>query len=61
MDDDIFFDDSEIDHRLLERKLADNEAKKRDKYLWDKGYLDGLEWAETNYKVFDLANNQEML
>jgi hypothetical protein len=28
MDDDIFFDDSELDPREQERRLADNELKK---------------------------------
>ncbi len=49
MDDDIFYDESEVDMRLVERRLAENEIKKKQKELWNKGYLDGLEWAESHY------------
>lgn len=49
MDHDIFFDDSEIDPREAERRLAENEMRKKDRELWDKGYLYGLEFIETNY------------
>lgn len=31
MDDDIFYDDSEIDQRALEFKLAENEANKHNR------------------------------
>ena len=45
----MFYDESEIDPVAIERKLAENESVKRGKEMWDKGYLDGMEWAETNY------------
>lgn len=46
MTDDIFFDDSEINPIQAERLLADNEYHKLEKEQRDKGYLDGMEWAE---------------
>ena len=55
MDDDIFFDDSELDPREQERRLADNEQKKREKEHWNQGYLTGLEWAEANYLTMELS------
>ena len=54
MDDDIFFDDSELDPREQERRLADNEQKKREKEHLNQGYLTGLEWAEANYLTMEL-------
>ena len=46
---DVFFGDDEIDPRLAEMRLAQNEIKRKEQEIWDKGYLDGLEWAEANY------------
>ena len=57
MDDDIFFDESELDPREQERRLADNEQKKREKEHWNQGYLNGLEWAEANYLSMELSQD----
>ena len=59
MDDDVFFDDAQVDTVALERRLADNELKKQAQVLWDKGYLDGLEIAETFFRQFDLGENPD--
>ena len=57
MDDDIFFDDSELDPREQELRLAENEMKKRDKEHWNQGYLTGLEWAVANYLSIELSQD----
>lgn len=54
MDDDIFFSDQEMDQRTQDKILAENEKRKIDKELWNKGYLNGLEWAESNYEQLEL-------
>ena len=61
MDDDIFFDDSEVDHRQMELKLAENEQTRITRDMWNQGYLHGLEWAENNYALFDFAIDHESL
>jgi hypothetical protein len=33
--DDIFFDDSELDPREQERRLAENELRKKEKEIWN--------------------------
>eukprot|EP00347_Sterkiella_histriomuscorum_P016542 403352794 len=61
MDSDIFYDDSEVDQRQVDLKLAENEKRKLSKDLYNKGYLDGLEWAENNYALFDIQEIPENL
>ena len=53
--DDVFFDDSEIDIITAQRRLADNEIKRKEKDMWNHGYLAGLEFAEANYLDMELT------
>ncbi|CDW85030.1 UNKNOWN [Stylonychia lemnae] len=61
MDDDWFQDDSQIDSRQLELKLAENEQKRNQRDQWNKGYLDGLEWADKNYSSYDLNESDSSI
>ena len=58
--DDIFYDDSELDSRSQELRLADNDTRRREKLFFDKGYLDGLEWSETNYQSVMLQDSDRV-
>lgn len=56
-DDDFFGDDSFINQREHELRLANNEVKKMQHQLFNQGYLSGLEWAEANYLECELTHN----
>jgi ribulose bisphosphate carboxylase small subunit len=58
-DDDFFGDDSDIDMRQHEQRLAENELKKQQRAMWNQGYLAGLEWAEAKYLELELKDQEK--
>ena len=52
MDDDDWFD-ADADDRWVELKNTTQEIANIEKKQHDQGYLEGLEWADTNYMLLD--------
>ena len=53
VDDDWLEADDEVDQHVLNERLLENERQQISKREHNQGYLDGLEWADQNYRTFN--------
>ena len=53
-DDDWLMGEDEVNEADIQKQLAAKEIHNEQQKLGNQGYLDGLEWAEANYKSYDL-------